>query len=99
MSNVADVWQQVMVHNPEVASRVIDGEAFIITPQDNQIHNLTTVGTRVWDLGRGGLTIGQIVEKIVEEYDAERGVVENDVLAFIRDLEERGIVSLENPEK
>lgn len=92
---MGEVLQQVMVHNPDAASRVIDGEAFIVTPHDNQIHNLTSVGTRVWELGCEGLTIGEIVAKIVEEYDVEPDVAEQDVLAFIRDLEKRRIVTLE----
>jgi len=96
---VADVWKRIMVHNPDAASRVVDGEAFIITPHDNQIHNLTEVGTRVWGLGGEGLTIGEIVAKIVEEYDVEREVAARDVEAFVSDLEERGIVSLEDPKE
>jgi len=91
---VTELLQQVMVHNPDAASRVIDGEAFIITPHDNQIHNLTEVATRVWELGGEGMTVGEIVAKIVEEYEVEAEVAERDVIAFVRDLEERNIVTL-----
>jgi hypothetical protein len=93
---VTEVLQQVMIHNPDAACRVIDGEAFIITPHDNQIHNLTEVATRVWELGGEGMTVGEIVAAIVEEYEVEAEVAERDVIAFVRDLEERHIVTLKD---
>jgi len=96
---VTEVLQQIIVLNPDAASRVIDGEAFIITPHDNQIHNLTSVATRVWELGGEGLTVGDIVGKIVEEYDVERETAEKDILALVQDLVERRIVSLDDPAK
>ena len=80
-------------------AEVIDGEAFIITPHDNQIHNLTSVATRVWEMGGEGLTVDEIVGKIVEEYDVEREVAEQDVLALVRDLVDRRIVSMKDPSK
>ena len=96
---MAEVLQQIIVHNPDAASRVIDGEAFIITPHDNQIHNLTSVATRVWEMGGEGLTVDEIIGKIVEEYDVERDVAEQDVLALVHDLVDRRIVTLEAPSK
>lgn len=94
---MTDFLRQVMVHNPDISARVIDGEAFIITPHDSQIHNLTEVATRVWELGGEGLTIGEIVGRILQEYDVDRETAEKDVIAFVRDLEERRIISLKIP--
>ena len=91
---MADVLEQRMVHTPGLSSRVIDGEAFIITPHDNQIHNLTEVATRVWELGGEGLTIGEIVDRILEEYDVDRDTAESDVVNFVQDLVTRRIVTL-----
>ncbi|MCK4548372.1 MAG: PqqD family protein [Candidatus Eisenbacteria sp.] len=91
---MAEVMEQVMVHNADAAARVIDGEAFIITPHDNQIHNLTGVAARVWELGGEGLTVQRIVERIVEEYDVKPEVAKRDVISFVRDLAQRKIVTL-----
>src|SRR5438045_8214719 len=36
--------------NPQTAGRVIDGQAFIVTPDDNKLHTLNGAATQLWVL-------------------------------------------------
>jgi hypothetical protein len=85
--------------NEIVISRVVNGEAVLVIPQEGQVKVLNEVGSRIWSLADGTRTIRQIAQSICEEYDVEQVQSENDVLAFIEQLLEKKLVSLaDNPD-
>jgi hypothetical protein len=71
--------------NERTASRVIDGKAVVITIDQNELHVLNTVGTRVWELV-DGRPLHSIVDQIVAEFDVERERAARDVCAFAEQL-------------
>lgn len=85
--------------NETVISRVVNGEAVLVIPEEGQVKVLNEVGSRIWSLADGTRTIRQIAKSICEEYDVEQMQSENDVLAFIEQLLEKKLVSLaDNPD-
>ena len=40
--------------NPQTAGRVIDGQAFVVTPDDNKLHTLNGAATLLWQLTAAG---------------------------------------------
>lgn len=79
--------------HPDSASRVYDGEAFIVLPQSHQYKILNQVGTRVWELIDGVRTVDDMVKVIVEEYDIPAETARKDVADFINDLRENGMLA------
>lgn len=75
------------------ASRVVDNEAVVVSPQEGVVRILNDVGSRVWELINGENSTDFIVDKIKEEFNAEHNAVAMDVLVFLRDLESKGMVS------
>lgn len=67
------------------ASRVIDGKAVVITIDQNELHVLNGVGTRVWELV-DGRPLHSIIDQIVSEFDVERERAARDVCAFAEKL-------------
>lgn len=74
-----------LLQNERTACRVIDGKAVVITIDENQVHVLNGVGTRVWELA-DGRPLDAIVDAIVEEFEVERGQAALDVCAFAERL-------------
>jgi hypothetical protein len=72
--------------HPQVAGRVIDGQALLILSEANLINVLNPVGSRVWELADGTHSVGDIVDRIVSEYEVERARVEAEVMAFVEQL-------------
>jgi radical SAM superfamily enzyme YgiQ (UPF0313 family) len=66
--------------------RIIDGNVYVLVPESGSIQVLNSVGTRIWKLVNGKMTVEEIVLKICEEFDVEREKGEKDVLKFIREL-------------
>jgi len=79
-------------HNEDVAWRVIEGEALLVSPRTSHIFPMDGIGTRIWSLmdeERTGRDIARVLE---EEYDQELSVVESDLSLFIDDLMKNELV-------
>jgi len=72
--------------NKEIAYRVIEDEAIILTPEDGMLHNLNPVATVIFESANGKRQVKDIIGKICEEFDIEERVAHRDCLNFIEDL-------------
>lgn len=92
--------EKMLNRNKDVAWRVIENEAILISAEDSMLHSLDEVGTRIWELADGSNTVGDIVEKIFEEYEVDRETAETDVVEFVTNLssEKLGLLLLSQSE-
>jgi hypothetical protein len=75
-----------------LAYRVLDGEAFLLTPEDSTLFCLNETGARIWQLIDGGRTAEDIAELIYAEYDIERDQACQEVVSFLQTLYERRLI-------
>jgi hypothetical protein len=78
--------------NPRTAGRVIDGVAFIVTPDDNKLHSLNTTGTEIWVLTESIRSLTQVAEALSRRFLVDRDRARDDAARFCADLCERGIL-------
>lgn len=72
--------------NEDVSWRLVDDEAFLVYPKSMLVYPLNTVATRIWELLDGQKKLKGIIDLIDNEFDMDRTVIEEDTLAFIKDL-------------
>ena len=72
--------------NKNVAWRVVEQEAILISSEDSMLHSLDEVGTLIWEMADGEHTVDQIVDRICDEYDVERERAHKDALEFLEKL-------------
>lgn len=83
---------QKIQRQKEVAWRMIDGEAVIITPADSTMHSLNDVGTRIWELITGNRTLREVADVIQTEFDVEADRAQKDTIWFAECLAKKGLV-------
>jgi hypothetical protein len=76
----------------DVAWRMIDGEAVIITPADSTMHTLNDVGTRIWELMTGTRSLREVAGVLCTEFEVDRDRAEKDTLWFAECLAKKGLV-------
>ena len=76
----------MLVRNPSVLWRELDGEAILLDPQAGCSYNLNTVGTLVWKLLDGQHSREDIVAAICEAYEVEAELAGQDVQRLFDDL-------------
>ena len=85
--------------HPDVAWRSWGGEVVILTPAghdpraalalaDGAEHDLNPVGSRIWELCDGVHTFSEIILALVEEFEVEESVAQEDAAAFVVQLSE-----------
>ncbi len=82
-----------------VIGQVVKDEVVLILPERSEVKVLNEVGAHVWLHLDGSHTLRQIAAAVCNDYDAELGHVEQDVLNFARELLQRGLVSIAAPQQ
>ena len=61
---------------------------------DNTIISLNILGTEIWKRC-DGLTIEEIVSALIEQFDVDRAVLREDVIKFLSEIREKGLIYYE----
>ena len=62
---------------------------------DNTIISLNILGTEIWKRC-DGLTIEEIVSALIEQFDVDRAVLREDVIKFLSEIKEKGLIYYED---
>ena len=71
-----------------------DGEFLIASNREENIYYLNGMAREIWYMFDGNISIEGICNKILAEYDAEREIVEIDIIKLIRDLQRKKLIRL-----
>jgi hypothetical protein len=80
-----------------IVSREIAGECILVplrnkTSRVDSLYTLNEVGSRIWQLIDGKITVREIAELLLQEYDVSAAEVEKDVVELVQQLERIGAV-------
>jgi hypothetical protein len=78
--------------NPQTAGRIIDGQAFVVTPDDNKLHTLNGAATLLWKAAQAGVTAAEAAALLVREYEIDLPTATADAATCLDDLAARHIV-------
>ena len=76
----------------DVRYRVVGPEAVVVRQSVPEVLVLNGVGARVVEKVDGTLTVEALVAALAGEYDVEREILERDVVAFLGELAEGGVI-------
>lgn len=78
---------------------IVDKKAIILIPKENSFYTLNSVGTRIWELAEGSLTLREIVEIIYKEFDVDKETAISNAIKFIKDLSKMHLICLSRKKK
>jgi hypothetical protein len=80
---------------PDVRFRVVDGKGVLIRQEAGEVVVLNPVGARVLDLLQSGAVLQRVLERLAEEFEVGAAELERDVLQFVRELVDAGVLEEE----
>jgi hypothetical protein len=86
-----------VVLDHQVSSQLGD-ETVILHLEDGVYYGLDPVGTSIWHLLQEPRLVAEIRDRIVDEYDVDAERCERDLLALLRDLAQRRLIDVREPE-
>lgn len=70
------------------------GEAVILNLKSGVYYGLDAVGARIWNLIQVPMTVDDIRDALLKEYDVEPGRCERDLLALLQELAAKGLIEV-----
>lgn len=90
---------QCYIPSHDIVSREIDGEIVIVPltagigDLADDLYALNVTGKAIWQLLDGNTTLAQIVTVLCGKYEAQRKVIERDVIGMMEELLARNIIT------
>jgi hypothetical protein len=81
--------------NPEVVAKRLDDELVVVHLGTNLIYNLNQSAARLWELLERGLSLEEVKEQLIEEFDVSMEQLEQDISATLTSLVENQLIQLE----
>ena len=85
---------QVVCKDRKTASRILAGEAIVLTPANSKIYNLNETGSRIWAWLDDRPTVGELAARLQSEFKVDEEQAQTDTIAFLEELVARGMVTL-----
>ena len=78
---------------PQVMSRVVGDDTVLLDLASGMYFGVDGVAKRIWESISEGCNLGETAEVIASEYEVDEAQAEADVLQFVGELMERGLLA------
>jgi len=78
-----------------ITGRIVNGEAVLVLPEIGEVKVLNEVGSRIWELTDGKLSIKQISNLIFNEFEIDMSTADKDTLEFAEECLAKDIFLIE----
>jgi hypothetical protein len=89
----------VLCRYADKLSTELDGETVIMDLESGTYSALDAVGTSIWKLLEQPVSFQEICREIMAEYDVEADGCHADLIAFLHELADNGLISVTNDSK
>ncbi len=83
------------INSPKVVHDNIDGEVVIVNLEKGYYYSLVKAGADVWAGMERGISRGDILEQIFQQYNGTREVIENSINSLIEELLHQELVVID----
>mgnify|MGYP000103167339 CR=1 FL=1 len=84
--------KQSVVRNSDLSFTEVDGETVVMNVVTGSYYGMNEIGTRIWEFLETPLSIGDLCNKLTEEYDADLETVQGDLLPYLGELEREQLI-------
>lgn len=91
MANLQDAYAP----GPDVVFRELEGEAVVLNLDTGIYFGLNATGLRMWQLIEQHRTLDRVLALLAREFDAPAAELEADLLAWVSQLEDQGLLRRE----
>jgi len=85
---------QVLCKNDNIIWRIIEGETVLLDPISGRYFGLNAVGCSFWEKVNGSLSLREIADQMLQEYEVEEEVLTGDILELVSSMKAQGLLIL-----
>lgn len=87
--------EDVVGHIADIVASDIDNEKVMMSIEKGSYYGLDSVGSRIWEMIETPIRVSELIDALLLKYEVDRETCERDVLVFLEELHESGIVRVE----
>ncbi|MDW7755892.1 MAG: PqqD family peptide modification chaperone [Brevefilum sp.] len=87
--------ESVITKNENIFSGQIDDELVMVSIDSGSYYVLNSTALRIWELLESPLSISEICDKLIKEYEIDPQACRTEVVKFVKLLEEKQIITVE----
>lgn len=81
-----------VVRSPDAVHAQVDREVVMMSLVTGRYCSLTGAGGRIWELIEHPTTVGELCERLTDEYDVDAARCRTEVTSFLTGLAEQGLL-------
>ena len=85
----------VVVRSRELVSSEIDDEIVMMSIENGKYYGLNEVGSCIWRMLEKPHSVADIIKQILLDYEVDPAACEEDVMRFLRQLDDDNILEIE----
>lgn len=94
MPDVSIDLSSVVAHVDQQVNATLDDEIVVLNMNDGKYYGLPGISGFIWRAIEEPIVVSAIVDDIVEQYEVSRESCEEDVLGFLRELSDAGLIRI-----
>ena len=85
---------QKVTFSETVFAQEVDGEMVLLDMESENYFGLDEVGTAIWQAMQEKETLKEVFDVLLEQYEVEAEMLENDLSDFVGKLQESGLIEV-----
>lgn len=86
--------QSVILRSTHMPTGEIDGEMVALDLDNGECFGIGKIGTLIWEMAADPIRVGEIVDRLVADFDVEVDECRLDVLSFLKEMNGAGLVQV-----
>lgn len=83
-----------VAQSQDIMASSVDSEVVMANISTDKYYGLNPVSTRIWQLLEQPKSLVEVCDVLVEQYDVDKQICQNDVLTFVRKMVDEQILEL-----
>ncbi len=88
----------IVCHQPDPVAADVAGEIVLMSLERSRCYGLGSIGSEIWGKLASPVRVADLIEEFRERYEADSGVIERDVLQWLRQLADEGLIEIKREE-
>ncbi len=84
--------EEKLQRSKELLGAAVGEEYLMMSIEKGSYFSLNSAGTRIWELLENPVSIGEVVDVLIREYDVQAEICRAEVEKFLSALRERGML-------
>ena len=84
----------IVAKNMELISSDLDGETVMMSVENGKYYGLNNIGSRIWALIERPCLVTDLRNSLISEFDVESEKCEQDLISFLDDLLQKGVIEI-----